>query len=84
MLEDFNNLDQKGLEQFIAHYGLAMDLDDIKFLLPYFKENEHRDPTITEAAYDRYLLVGSLPPHHLLHADLTRSRLRTAKSRAAL
>ena len=26
VLENFNNLDQKGLEDFIAHYGLAMDL----------------------------------------------------------
>ena len=48
VLEDFNNLDQKGLEQFIAHYGLAMDLGDITFCQQYFKETEKRAPTITE------------------------------------
>ena len=48
VLEDFNNLDQKGLEQFIAHYGLAMDLGDITFCQKYFKETEKRAPTITE------------------------------------
>ena len=28
--------------------GLAMDLDDLKFLQAYFRNEEHRDPTITE------------------------------------
>ena len=28
--------------------GLAMDLDDLKFLQAYFRDEEHRDPTITE------------------------------------
>ena len=28
--------------------GLAMDLDDLKFLQAYFRDDEHRDPTITE------------------------------------
>ena len=48
VLEDFNNLDQKGLEDFIAHYGLAMDLGDITFCQQYFQETEKRAPTITE------------------------------------
>ncbi len=29
-------------------YGLAMDSDDIGFLPAYFRDTEHRDPTITE------------------------------------
>ena len=28
--------------------GLAMDLDDLKFLQAHFRDDEHRDPTITE------------------------------------
>ena len=28
--------------------GLAMDLDDLKFLQTYFRDTEKRDPTITE------------------------------------
>ena len=46
-LEGFTQLDQQGLEDFINHYGLAMDLDDITFCQSYFV-SEHRDPTITE------------------------------------
>ncbi len=46
-LDGFINLDTKGLEEFIADYGLAMDLADIIFCQEYFK-SEHRDPTITE------------------------------------
>ncbi len=36
------------LEEFVSDYGLAMDLDDIKFCQNYFKNDEKRDPTITE------------------------------------
>ena len=43
----FCTLDEKGLADFVARYGLAMDLDDIKFCQSYFK-SEDRDPTITE------------------------------------
>ncbi len=46
-LEGFIDLDRKGLEKFVADYGLAMDADDIEFCQTYFR-SEHRDPTITE------------------------------------
>ena len=46
-LEGFTKLDKDGLSDFIASYGLAMDLDDISFCQSYFIE-ENRDPTITE------------------------------------
>ena len=47
-LTGFIGLDEKELAEFIRDYGLAMDLDDIKFCQSYFKETEKRDPTITE------------------------------------
>ncbi|MBQ8441123.1 MAG: phosphoribosylformylglycinamidine synthase, partial [Clostridia bacterium] len=47
VLEGFCELDDKGLEDFIKQYGLAMDLDDIRFTRQYFR-SEDRDPTITE------------------------------------
>ncbi len=47
-LNGFTALDEAGLQEFVNHYGLAMDLDDIKFCQDYFKNTEHRDPTITE------------------------------------
>ena len=47
-LEGFINLNEKGLRAFISEFGLAMDYDDIKFCQDYFRNTEHRDPTITE------------------------------------
>lgn len=47
VLDGFNDLDRKGLEDFIAEKGLAMDIDDIAFVQEYFR-NEKRNPTITE------------------------------------
>lgn len=46
-LDGFISLDREALAEFIRHYGLAMDLDDITFCQKYFQE-EKRDPTITE------------------------------------
>ena len=48
VLDGFNQLDEAGLQQFIDKYGLAMDLADISFLQNYFKNEEKRDPRITE------------------------------------
>ena len=47
VLEGFCELDDEGLAAFIKQYGLAMDLDDIRFTRGYFL-GEKRDPTITE------------------------------------
>ncbi len=47
VLDNFNNLDAKGLRDLIASLGLAMDEGDIKFCQDYFV-NEGRCPTITE------------------------------------
>ncbi len=46
-LEGFIELDENGLAAFVKEYGLAMDLDDIKFCQSYFVK-EGRNPTITE------------------------------------
>ena len=46
-LEGFNTLSREALADFIARYGLAMDLDDIAFCQEYFR-SEQREPTITE------------------------------------
>ena len=47
-LVGFTALDDRGLADFLATYGLAMDLDDVRFCRDYFKNDEGRDPTITE------------------------------------
>ena len=44
----FISLDEAGLSDLLDSLGLAMDLDDLKFLQAYFRDKEHRDPTITE------------------------------------
>ena len=47
-VEGFIGLDDAGLAQLLDSLGLAMDLDDLKFLQAYFRDEEYRDPTITE------------------------------------
>ena len=47
-VEGFIALDEQGLSSLLESLGLAMDLDDLKFLQNYFKNEEQRDPTITE------------------------------------
>ena len=47
-LHGFCDRTKEQLDAFIREYGLAMDLDDIQFCQDYFKNTEHRDPTITE------------------------------------
>ena len=44
----FISLDEAGLAALLDKLGLAMDLDDLKFLQAHFRDDEHRDPTITE------------------------------------
>ena len=48
ILNGFISLDAQELSGFIDQYGLAMDLDDLACLQQYFRDEEHRDPTITE------------------------------------
>ena len=47
-IHDFTSLDESGLSDLLSTLGLAMDLDDLKFLQAYFRDEEKRDPTITE------------------------------------
>lgn len=45
--EDFNSLDDKGLEAFYRENGFAFGLDDLAYIQEYFK-SENRNPTETE------------------------------------
>ncbi len=47
-VDGFTAMDEAALAQLLNTLGLAMDLDDLKFLQNYFRDEEHRDPTITE------------------------------------
>ncbi len=44
----FIDMDEARMGQLLQELGLAMDLDDLKFLQTYFRDTEKRDPTITE------------------------------------
>ena len=48
IVEGFISMDSDALAALLEKLGLAMDLDDLKFLQNYFRNDEHRDPTITE------------------------------------
>ncbi len=47
-VEGFTALDDNGLGELLSTLGLAMDMDDLRFLQGYFRDTERRDPTITE------------------------------------
>jgi len=47
VLKGFIELDREALKSLLTSYGLAMDIDDLKFLQDYFR-TEKRDPTLTE------------------------------------
>ena len=47
-VEGFIYMDTAALDEMQKSLGLAMDLDDLTFLQTYFRDEEHRDPTITE------------------------------------
>lgn len=48
IMHGFNALDQTALQHMIEADGLAMSLDDLMFCQAYFRDQEKRDPTITE------------------------------------
>ena len=48
IITGFTAMDAAGLDALREDLGLAMDLDDLKFLQAYFRDEERRDPTITE------------------------------------
>ncbi len=47
-IDGFISMDEAGLNSMLADYGLAMDLNDLKFMQEHFKTVENRDPTVTE------------------------------------
>ena len=48
VVDGFIGMDEAAMNEFLAKMGFAMDLDDLKFCQDYFKNTEHRDPTVTE------------------------------------
>ena len=48
ILEGFNERNLEALKEFHSEQGLAMSIDDLKMIQEYFKNEEKRDPSITE------------------------------------
>ena len=47
-INGFTEASEGRLKEILDEYGLAMDLDDLKFMQVYFRDQERRDPTETE------------------------------------
>ena len=47
-IDGFCDMDENAMKDFLADMGFAMDIDDLKFCQNYFKNDEQRDPTVTE------------------------------------
>jgi phosphoribosylformylglycinamidine synthase len=48
LLKGFDLMDDDALQAFMDERGFAMSFEDLKFCQQYFRDTEHRDPTITE------------------------------------
>ncbi len=48
LLKGFQQFDDAKLQAFMDARGFAMSFEDLKFCQKYFRDTEHRDPTITE------------------------------------
>jgi len=48
IVEGFIELDKAGLEKLIKIQGIGLDLEDLLYVQKYFKEEEKRNPTVTE------------------------------------
>ncbi|WP_304775924.1 phosphoribosylformylglycinamidine synthase [uncultured Faecalibaculum sp.] len=48
VLEGFTGMDEPALEALHRQLGLAMSLEDLRFVQDHFRKDEHRDPTMTE------------------------------------
>lgn len=48
VIDGFDTMDDAALRELSAHMGLAMSFDDLKFVQTYFRDEEKRNPTITE------------------------------------
>ncbi|MBQ2765685.1 MAG: phosphoribosylformylglycinamidine synthase, partial [Clostridia bacterium] len=61
-IDGFISYGEDELKAFLKKYALAMDLDDVKFCQSYFKNEEKRDPTISEVR-----LIDSYWSDHCRH-----------------
>ena len=48
IVDGFINMAEEDSKKFYTKYGFAMDMEDLKFCQKYFRDEEKRDPTITE------------------------------------
>ncbi len=78
----FTAMDGDALSALLDRLGLAMDLDDLKFLQAYFRDMEKRDPTITEVrVVDTYWsdhCRHTTFSTHILEANIENEAVKTA------
>ncbi|MEG2378054.1 MAG: phosphoribosylformylglycinamidine synthase, partial [Clostridia bacterium] len=81
-LDGFTAMKDADLAEFQGDYGLAMDEGDLKLLRDYFRDEEKRDPTITEVRmvdtywsdHCRHTTFGT----HIENAEISDARVKRA------
>jgi phosphoribosylformylglycinamidine synthase len=48
IVEGFIDMKNENIKEFYEKYGFAMDIEDLKFCQKYFRDEEKRDPSMTE------------------------------------
>jgi phosphoribosylformylglycinamidine synthase len=78
----FISAGQEALQDILSAYGLAMDIDDLRFMQSYYRDTEKRDPTVTElklidtywSDHCRHTTFGT----HLEHIEIEDEDVRNA------
>ena len=68
ILNGFGALTEQGLKNFLAARGFAMSYEDLAFCQRYFRDAEHREPTITELK-----VIDTYWSDHCRHTTFTTS-----------
>ncbi len=71
-----------GLQHILSQFGLAMDIDDLRYMQGYFRDTEKRDPTVTEiklidtywSDHCRHTTFST----HLDHVDIADAQIQRA------
>ena len=78
-VEGFNSWNDDEMQKYYDSMGFAMTLADLKFCRDYFRDTEHRDPSVTELrVIDTYWRTIAVTQHS--SQDLKRLRLKSLLS----
>ena len=74
----FTQWDDEKMRAYFDSMGFAMSFEDLLFCRDYFRDEEKRDPTVTELRVIDTYSERPLPPHHVFDPAAFPSRWKRA------